>query len=516
MSLQVTTQPTDPPGGRVSVSYDFTVAISGATGTPTFSDTVNAPVVLTLGPLAGVPNTGGAITLAATATGASSYVFAYVGGSPAVTVSSTPVLSTLGSAQSESIVLPTNSANAGNVYTFSCIATGPGGTSSALDCTVTVPATPTLIGAVTGDGSDETASGEWWDRDAAMSTPDNVYWIYGDSNLFNKVSGAKGPTNIRNLLGSTYAISGVEQIGLTTGTVSSVVPGTVGFIIETAPHHLVFNDQVSFTGGTMPSGLTAGQIYYIGDVISSTEYALSSTPSGSLIPLGSAGSGSRLRTLHKKPGPLVSPFPASTGSLRRWPTGVCYYGGLPFITFAIVNVSGGSFTPVGTGIYYNGTVINEQNGTNYVYLNPRVVNVSGTNYVFGYRFGGVTTGGADWHVYSRLLYGVGFTGLGGFGDTQLPNSGEVAGGFPAQWENNGTFDSVNGIYYVVGPGNTLPDLGGAGIWTCFQSTDFVTWSYRASGAFPNASRTFFPHITPSGLLITWHDTVRGHTVGVLA
>lgn len=417
MALQITTQPGDPPDGTATVGYDFTVAATGGAGGLTWTANANAPVLSSYGPSAGLPSSGGGLTLDAAASDATSYVFAFVGGPTAITGLPQTVPSSSGSAVTSTIAFPANTTNSPRVYTFSVQAVGPGGATSVTQFTVTVPPTPALI-----LSSAETASGEWWDRDAAQSTPDDAYWVYGDSNIFTKVSGAKGPTNKRNLLGSTYALNGVEAIG----------------------------------------------------------------------PVNASGGGG---TPHVAPGPYptASPggLPASTSTVRRWPTGICYFSGQPFLTYAIVTVSGGTFTVTGWGYAYGGGHY-EENNTGVNFINPRVV----SGVVYGHRFGGVF----DWHVYERAL-------LSGASETQLPST------YPAMWENNGTFDGVS-TYYVVGP-SVAPDTG-PGVWTCWQSTDFVNWTVRATGAFANKSRTFYPHWTQFGLLITWHDSVLGHTVGVLA
>lgn len=167
---------------------------------------------------------GGAVTLNATADGATSYVFSFVGGPNSILGLPQTVPSGSGAASTGSIAFPANNTISPQSYTFRVVATGPGGTSASVDLIVVVPPTPQLIGARVGDGSDETASGEWWDRDAAMSTPDNAVWIYGDTSVFTKLAGPARGTHKRDDIGNTGALNGTEKVG-TGGVKPGPYPG---------------------------------------------------------------------------------------------------------------------------------------------------------------------------------------------------------------------------------------------------------------------------------------------------
>jgi hypothetical protein len=100
--------------------------------------------------------------------------------------------------------------------------------------------------------------------------------------------------------------------------------GASGTITSATPHGLVIGDEVRFanTGGGLPAELTAGVLYYVVDVASTTQFKVSATAGGSAITYAGAGTGTHRFFAQFKTGRLTARFTINTKQDRRhYPVG---------------------------------------------------------------------------------------------------------------------------------------------------------------------------------------------------
>ena len=88
---------------------------------------------------------------------------------------------------------------------------------------------------------------------------------------------------------TTYAALFAKLARSSSATITVATPGVVTW----TAHGLLANDPVIFrTSGTLPTGITAGTVYYVKTVLSANTYTISATAGGSAInTTGSAGTG---------------------------------------------------------------------------------------------------------------------------------------------------------------------------------------------------------------------------------
>ena len=160
-----------------------------------------------------------------------------------------------------------------NATTLSCTFT-----KSALACTFT-NATPTVAtsathGLTTYDPI--VLSGGSLPTGVSAGT---YYVTVVDSNTF-KIS-----TTIANAYGGTFVASS------STGSGTAVSALTAPMVVTATAHGLNIGDQVIFSGGSLPTGVSAGTIYYVTNVIDTNDFAISASLGGSTVVTTSTGSG---------------------------------------------------------------------------------------------------------------------------------------------------------------------------------------------------------------------------------
>jgi len=107
-----------------------------------------------------------------------------------------------------------------------------------------------------------------------------------DGNTLNGTSG--------NLIGTSIVISDTAH----TETTINFNP-TTNVITWTAAHGLVADAPISFTTtGALPSGMTAGTVYYVVNVSSTTAHQISTTRGGSALDFGTGASGTNKAVLN--------------------------------------------------------------------------------------------------------------------------------------------------------------------------------------------------------------------------
>lgn len=92
----------------------------------------------------------------------------------------------------------------------------------------------------------------------------------------------------------------------------SVSVGTPG-VVSHAGHTFLANDPVVFLGGTLPTGLTVGTVYFVRNPVAGTSYELSATSGGASI--NTTGSPSAGATIGRAWGTIGSNFLFKTGNL---------------------------------------------------------------------------------------------------------------------------------------------------------------------------------------------------------
>lgn len=116
---------------------------------------------------------------------------------------------------------------------------------------------------------------------------------------------ASGVTTLKSVVGATDALSSLTTdisgtlsftgSAVTVGDTTSIADGTDLFTIGT--HGLGIGDAVTFSGASLPSGVTAGTAYYvIASGLTANDFRVSTVPSGTTIDVTSAGGSGTAKT----------------------------------------------------------------------------------------------------------------------------------------------------------------------------------------------------------------------------